>query len=192
MECYACGQAAERKCVRCHRPYCQAHGGGPRPFCRDCLSPVRAAPSGATYRGSLVALLAAVGIAVWLLVSPPELPGESQAGEPLTGEVRPPAGSDLRSSGPSLSPGGTPTPSATPTPAATPTPTPSPAATPTPALPNFVDYEVQEGDTLLSIAERYPRPGVSAYEQAQAIAFWNKIDFDNPAIRPGDRLKVPQ
>ncbi len=181
MECYSCGRAAERRCVRCHRPYCQAHGGGPRPFCRDCLSPLRAAPSGLPYRGSLLALLVGAGIAVWLLVRPPSLPGETETGEPLTREMRPPAAA--------VSEGPTPTPTVVPSP--TPTPTPPPP-TPTPSLPNFVDYEVQPGDTLLSIAERYPRPGVSALEQAQAIAFWNNVDFYNPAIRPGDRLKIPQ
>jgi len=177
MECYACGRAAERRCLRCHRPYCQGHGGGARPFCRDCLSPLRAVPSGATYRGSLLALLVAAGLAIWLLVRPPAPPREREAGEPLPGPMRAaaaPAGSQQ------------------PTPTPPPIPTPTPPPTPTPALPNFVDYEVQPGDTLLGIAQRYPRPGVSALEQAQAIAFWNNIDYFSPTIRPGQQLKIPQ
>ncbi|MCS7276895.1 MAG: LysM peptidoglycan-binding domain-containing protein [Dehalococcoidia bacterium] len=190
MECYSCGRAAERRCVRCHRPYCQAHGGGARPFCRECLSPARAAPSGAVYRGSLLALLTGAGIAIWLLVSPPALPGELEPGEPLMGQMRPPPASVGAQPSPSPAPSPTPTPTLTPAP--TPTPSPTPTPTPTPALPRFVDYEVQPGDTLLGIAERFPRPGVSTLEQAQAIAFWNNVDFYNPNIRPGDRLKIPQ
>src|SRR3990170_2500778 len=149
MDCYACDQEATQRCSRCGNPYCRDHGDDPssssgQALCAGCLDPVNAAPSATVFRASVFALLVASVLALWLLIRPPSLPGESS-------EVSQPRPSPI--STPLLpSPGATPTrgPAASPTPQ----PSPSPSATPQPS-----EYIVVEGDTLYGIAEAY---GVSA------------------------------
>src|SRR3990172_4538659 len=68
MECYACANQATRQCRRCARIYCELHGGD---LCAECLSPASALPSFNLYRGSLLALLIATAVALWLIVRPP-------------------------------------------------------------------------------------------------------------------------
>src|SRR3990170_2310689 len=118
MNCYLCDNEASQRCPRCGSPFCGDHG---EDLCADCLNPVNAAPSGAFFRTSLLALLLGSVLALWLLVRPPGLPGDS------SGVVIPEA-----------SPQATPTPAASPTPAtpiagatAEPTPTATPVPTPT-------------------------------------------------------------
>ena len=74
MDCYACDQESTQRCSRCGNPYCRGHGDD---LCADCLDPVSAAPSSAVFRASLLGLLIASVLALWLLVRPPSLPGES-------------------------------------------------------------------------------------------------------------------
>ena len=74
MDCYLCDQEATQRCPRCDNPYCSDHG---EDLCADCLNPINAAPSGAFFRASLFALLVGSVLALWLLVRPPGLPGES-------------------------------------------------------------------------------------------------------------------
>ena len=87
-----------------------------------------------------------------------------------------------------------PTPTVEFSPAARPSPTPSPSATVTPsptATPAVKQYTVQSGDTLIAIAGTLAPPGVSAFEFAQQIAAANGIDFNNPALQPGQVLTIP-
>src|SRR5947208_1867407 len=82
MECYACDREATQRCSRCGNAYCSEHGGDPdapggQALCAECLDPVSATPSGTVFRASLFALLGTSVLALWLLVRPPALPGES-------------------------------------------------------------------------------------------------------------------
>src|SRR3990172_6953571 len=74
MNCYLCENEASQRCPRCGNPFCGDHG---EDLCADCLNPVNAAPSGAVFRASLRALLLCSVLALWLLVRPPGLPGDS-------------------------------------------------------------------------------------------------------------------
>jgi len=74
MDCYLCDNEASQRCPRCGNPFCGDHG---EDLCADCLNPVNAAPSGAFFRASLLALLLGSVLALWLLIRPPGLPGES-------------------------------------------------------------------------------------------------------------------
>jgi len=76
MECYACDQEGTARCPRCGNSYCTEHGDD---LCAQCLDPATGAPSGAVFRLSLFALLAASVLALWLLIRPPSLPGETAA-----------------------------------------------------------------------------------------------------------------
>ena len=77
MTCYVCGKEATRRCPRCAKPYCDEHGDE---LCAACQDPASAIPSGTVFRGSLLALLVASVLALWLLIQPPGLPG-GEAGE---------------------------------------------------------------------------------------------------------------
>ncbi len=178
MECYACDNQASKQCRRCARVYCELHGGD---LCAECLSPSSALPSFNLYRGSLLALLIGTAVALWLIVQPPGS-GDSEVlvtgftPEAIaTGEAR----------------DATPQPTTSPTSAATsPAPTATPGApTPTPTAEQRT-YEVQDGDTLLSIAQKTAPPGVSPFDYANQIASANGLGSDN-LINPGDTLVLP-
>jgi len=196
MNCYACDQEATQRCSRCGNPYCRDHGDDPstgspsetsesarrtgQAFCADCLDPASAAPSGTVFRASVFALLVASVLALWLIVRPPSLPGESS--ELLKPQASPSAttpspGTSPRASA-SPSPGGSPAA----TPGASATPAPSHGATPAPAP---IQYTVVQGDSLYGIADKF---GVSA----QALADANGLNLNDPILHPGDKLVIPQ
>ena len=168
MDCYACDQEATQRCSLCGNSYCHDHGGD---VCAGCLRPVNAVPSGGVFRASIFALLLASVLALWLLVRPPSLPGESPAPKPSPTSTP-------------VVPGRTPTPTRGPTPSPTVQPTPSPT-------PGFFEYEVRVGDTLMDIAQQYAPPGVAPFTFAQQIAQLNGIDF-NALILPGKKLLIPR
>jgi LysM domain len=174
MECYACDNQATRQCTRCSRVYCELHGGD---LCAECLRPAGALPSFNLYRGSLLALIIGSGLALWLLVQPPG-EGESEsvviAGTTPTTVLTPVESTS------------TPPPAASPT--ASPTSRPArPTRTPTPE-PRI--YIVQEGDTLLSIAEATVPDGSNPVNYANRIAQANGISQD--AVLPlGEELILP-
>ena len=193
MSCYACGRDAVHRCPRCGKPYCDEHGGE---LCAACQDPSSAVPSGALFRGSLLALLVGSVLALWLLIQPPGASEETgaQAGQPsatrtptVTPTVRPsasvtPTGTPRATATgtPGGTPGISPTPGATPTLAATPTPAPTPTPEPSP----FEEYTVQQGDSLSSIAQRF---GTTADELARinGITDPNTLDI-------GQKLQVPR
>src|SRR5574341_207807 len=171
MECYACDQEATQNCSRCGNAYCPQHGNE-QGLCASCLDPVNAAPSSATYRLALFALLGFSVLALWLIVRPPSLPGES------SGAIRPLPTTEA-----------TPTPPVLATPEETPagdTPAPSAEPTPAPTEPPAgpIEYTVVDGDTWYGIADAF---GVDA-EQLAAYNGYTLEDF----INPGQVLLIPQ
>ncbi len=181
MECYACDQEATQRCSRCGDAYCPDHGDDPdapggQALCADCLDPVNATPSGTVFRASLFGLLIASVLALWLLIRPPSLPGES------SGAIQP-----LPTTPPAAFPTGatptTPTPEASP--GATPASQPTPEATVAPA-PTPLQYTMQEGDTVSGVAAAY---GIS-YLDLLAV---NGLTEDEAALlQPGDVIVIPQ
>jgi LysM repeat protein len=188
MDCYLCDKEASLRCPRCGSPFCPDHGEDPatagpgQALCADCLNPVNAAPSGAFFRGSLLALLLVSVLALWFLVRPPGLPGESSG-------VIVPEGSPLPSPLPiTPSPAAvTPTPTApapTPTVAPTPTPPPPPPTPTEPPAPEPIEYTVLEGDSWNLIADAY---GIDP----ESLAAYNGLTLDD-IIKPGDVILIPQ
>ena len=171
MDCYLCDNEASQRCPRCGNPYCGDHG---EDLCADCLNPVNAAPSGAFFRASLLALLLGSVLALWLLVRPPGLPSDS------SGFVIPEASPQPVTPTPAASATAEPTPTATATPTAVPTPT----AAPTEEPPAPIEYTVVDGDTWYGIAEAF---GVDAASLAAA----NSLTLED-IIQPGDVLLIPQ
>jgi hypothetical protein len=166
MGCYACEQVATKRCSRCGRGYCQEHGGE---LCAECLAPVSATPSNIVFRSSLFALLVASVLALWLLVRPPDLPGEesSVAPQQTALDATQAAGESPAAESPTTAP------------EATPSPAPE---TPPPAAP--AQYTVVEGDTWFGIAGTL---GVDA----EALAAANGRTLED-FIQPGEVLVVPQ
>jgi hypothetical protein len=183
MECYACEQEAIQRCSRCGNAYCSDHGDDPaatpgQTFCADCLDPVNATPSGVVFRASLLGLFIASVLALWLLIRPPSLPGESTGAIqplPTTSPISPPGES---SPSPGVSPEATQPPEATPVPE-TPAPTDAPAPTP-------IQYTMQEGDTVSGVAAAY---GISYLDLLAANGLTEELAL---TLQPGDVIVVPQ
>ncbi len=189
MDCYACDREATQRCSRCGNGYCAGHGDGAaaggqalstgpgRALCAECLDPVNATPSSATFRVSLFALLGVSVLALWLLVRPPPLPGES------SGSIRPlPTTSPIFTTQPTASPAASPGVSATPAASAGATPEPTPE--PTAAGP--IEYVMQEGDTVSGVAEAY---GISYLD---LLAFNGLTEEEAQVLQPGDVILIPQ
>lgn len=137
--CHYCNRPAEQECPTCGRLYCGMHG---EDVCLRCMAPESAAPSAAVYRGSILALVAATAVALFLLVRPP-------SSESAPDNVR-----TLPTPTTSISATATPTVPGTPGQGATAQATQStPAASPTPA--GQQSYTVQSGDTLEGIAQQF-------------------------------------
>jgi len=190
MTCYVCGKEATHRCPRCAKLYCDEHGDE---LCAACQDPASAIPSGAVFRGSLLALLVASVLGLWLHLQPPGLPG----GEPGEEAVLPlPTITPVSVASPTLTPPATPTatptatpsptPEATPSPTLSPTPepTPTPMPTPTPEPPPFTEYEVQPGDTLSAIAQAF---GTTIDELVRI----NGLASQDVIIDVGQKLLVP-
>ena len=85
---------------------------------------------------------------------------------------------------PTITSTATATPTETPVPTDTPTSTATPTETLTPTASGPFTYDVQEGDSLFSIAERFN------VDLLVLIAI-NNLDPQNPVIRIGDQLTIP-
>ena len=175
MSCYSCEREDTQRCSRCGNDYCADHGAA---LCAACLDPLNATPSTSAFRIALGGLLVGSVLALWLIIRPPSVPGET---------------SDIIQSDPSATPALTPqgsgSPSTTtPVPAtatAAPTPTAVPVtAVPTDVPPEPIEYVVQEGDTWNSIAAAY------GYDAA-TLASINGFDLEH-VLHPGDVLVIPQ
>jgi len=173
--CHYCERPAEAECPTCGRLYCEEHGDD---VCLRCMQPETATPAPIIYKGSLLALVVASLVAIFLVISPPE-------SESRNSSVRPMA---------TATPGqatATPTqaPDATPTPAGTPDPSPTPSGTQTAeAAPANATGErshtVVLNDTLSTIAERY---GTTV---EAIVALNNGVDESTP-LQPGQVLRIP-
>ncbi len=175
MECYACDNQATRQCRRCSRVYCEVHGDD---LCAECLRPASALPSFNLYRGSLLALLVGTAVALWLLVRPP---GQGDGEEIRLAQLTP-----TSVVSPAATTPGTPTAGGTQTPGPSLTSTPGAAPTRTPQT-----YVVQEGDTLIDIAELHAPPGVEPFDYAAQIAILNGIEMTADQISVGQTLLLP-
>src|SRR6188508_1690683 len=80
FSCHYCENPAESECRTCGRLYCSEHGDD---VCLRCMAPEAAVPSAAVYRGSILALVIATLVVVFLLVRPPE----TQSGTALVREL---------------------------------------------------------------------------------------------------------
>jgi hypothetical protein len=177
MECYACADQATRQCRRCARVYCEMHGAD---LCAECLSPASALPSFNLYRGSLLALLVGSALAIWLLVRPT---GDGSGPEIALADITPTA---VVTEVANTSTPGSATVVRTSTPRRASTATPAATATP-----GTRPYIVQDGDTLLSIAERFAPPGIEPMEYARRIAFASGLSSTEEPIAPGQTLVLP-
>ncbi len=145
MQCYACERQDTSPCTRCGKTYCPEHGAD---LCSACLDPVVAAPSSSAFRIALFALLGASVLALWLLVRPPSLPGDT-GGVVLEPDATPDFTPGLTpDTGDTRTPTGTGAPQPTTTSSPTPEPTPTPTAAP-------IEHLVVSGDTWSGVAELY-------------------------------------
>ena len=181
MDCYLCDQEATQRCPRCGNPYCSDHG---EDLCADCLNPLNAAPSGTFFRASLFALLLGSVLALWLLIRPPGLPGESSG--VIVPEPSPNASPEPITPEPPLTPTAEPTPTPTPEPTPEPTPKPTPEPTPTPEPEGPLEYIMQEGDTISGIADFF---GVSFLD---ILAVNGLTEEEALFLQPGDVLVIPE
>ncbi|MGE3074725.1 MAG: LysM peptidoglycan-binding domain-containing protein [Dehalococcoidia bacterium] len=178
--CHYCENPAEAECPTCGRLYCTEHG---EDVCLRCMAPEAAAPSGAVYRGSVLALVIATIVVVFLLVSPPE----TKSGNSLVRDL-PTSTAAVAATATPTAPGnatqptprpGTQVPSSV-TPATPTTPEPTVQGSPTPAGKTYV---MQAGDTLSAVAASY---GVSVADIVAA----------NPGLNPdaiaiGTEIRIP-
>ncbi len=142
--CHYCDREAESECSTCGRLYCEQHGDD---VCMRCMSPESATPSAVVYRGSVVALVVASFVAVFLLVRPPESKSSADPSRLLAT-----ATSATGATATPTRPGSNPT--RTTSPAVSITPGGSPAAGTPGASPSAQKktYTVVGGDTLSGIA----------------------------------------
>jgi len=180
MECYACDLEATQRCSRCGNAYCAEHGGDPnapggQALCAECLDPVSATPSGTVFRASLFALLGTSVLALWLLIRPPGLPGESSKAlaPPPTASPNAPAETAPGTAAPGATAG------ATPAAEVTPAPTPPPAAPP-------LQYVMQEGDTVSGVAAAH------GIRYLDLLAFNGLSEDQATLLHPGDIILIPQ
>jgi LysM repeat protein len=178
MQCHACDQEAAQRCTRCGNPYCPEHGDG---LCSVCSDPAAAAPSSGVFRIAFFGLLGGSVLALWLLVRPPSVPGESDVisrpeptATPAEATAAPEGATPVVS--PTAAPEGE-----TPAPTPVPTEAPPPAETPPPGP---VTYVVQEGDTWFAIASAY---GVDP----EALAATNGRTLDD-FLQIGETIVIPQ
>lgn len=149
--CHYCDRPAEEECPTCGRLYCHEHG---EDVCLRCMAPESAVPSALVYRGSILTLVVATLVTVFLLIRPPA--DKSQASLVREIPTPTPAISATATPTPPRTPtqsGGSETPVSTPeTPGASPTAAETPEATPTTGTNVHI---VQSGDTLSGIAAQY-------------------------------------
>ncbi|MCC6385914.1 MAG: LysM peptidoglycan-binding domain-containing protein [Dehalococcoidia bacterium] len=145
--CHYCNRPAEEECSTCGRLYCLEHG---EDVCLRCLAPEAATPSGNVYRGSLLALVAASLVALFLWFSPPA----SKTEQDTARSVATATPSFLATATPTR-PGATPsrtTVASSPTAAGSATAAPGGTAPASPTTAGAKTYTVQPGDTLSGIA----------------------------------------
>jgi hypothetical protein len=177
LTCFACEREPTRQCSRCGRPYCEDHG---EELCDVCLEPASGVPSFSLYRGSLLALLIATALAVWLLIQPSG--DESEAG------LRPIILTPTSEAAAAETPSAEETPSGEQTPAAGETPGAEATATPEAAGPGGT-YTVVSGDSLFSICAAQV-PGMDPNACVEQVVQLNQLPGPD-AISVGQELTLP-
>lgn len=153
--CHYCNRPAEAECPTCGRLYCAEHGDD---VCLRCMSPESATPSALVYRGSVLTLVIASLVALFLVLRPPEratdngvvrvVPTNTAAVSATATPTPPVTRTPAATTTAAATPGASPSPSASPSPAGSPTASATPAAGPR-------TYVVRSGDTLSSIAAEH-------------------------------------
>jgi LysM repeat protein len=180
FSCHYCENPAERECPTCGRLYCGEHGDD---VCLRCMAPEAAVPSAAVYRGSILALVIATLVVVFLLVRPPE----TKSGPTLVREL-PTSTAAVSATATATRQGGntegTPRPGTQVPSSVTPgTAEPTQAgATPSPTRAGET-YVMQQGDTLSAVAASY---GVTV---ADIVAANPGLNPDTIAI--GTEIRIP-
>jgi Tfp pilus assembly protein FimV len=145
-------------------------------------------PSFNLYRGALLVMLVGTAVAVFLLVRPP---GETRGSSPVfvsqAQRTATASTSDVRETPTAETPEAT-TPEATTTPQQSVTPEASAAPTEGP----FIEYTVQEGDSLFSIAEAHQPANATITEYMLAIATLNGFTVENPILPVESILLLPR
>jgi LysM repeat protein len=175
--CRFCDNPATGRCEECGRFYCAQHGDV---VCATCGDPNRGVPGAVLFRGTLLALVAGVVVAVVLIVNPPETDSEEDSPPVATVAEQTEATAIA-----TISPEATGTSEdagteETEPPASTPAPTGTATASATPA---GETYTVEFGDTLSGIADQF---GVTLDELIEA----NDIADPNN-VEPGTVLVIP-
>lgn len=179
--CYYCENSAEAECPTCGRLYCGEHGDD---VCLRCMSPESAAPSAAIYRGSILVLVIASLITLFLIVRPPEnksatnlvrdLPTSTAAVSTTATPTRPGGGATTTPrTGTQVPSSVTPV---SPTTVASPTAAASPTAT-------GRTYVMKSGDTLSAVAASF---GVTV---AELLAANPGLNANTIAV--GAEIKIP-
>lgn len=186
--CHYCTRPAEAECPTCGRLYCAEHG---EDVCLRCLAPESATPSAKVFRGSVVALVAASLVAVFLVVRPPESKSTADSARtvatatPIVTVTATPTRQASRTPSPpppaSVTPGASAAATGAP-PSASASASASPSAPATAA--GQQTYTVKAGDTISGIAAQF---GVDADSLLAA----------NPGVTPqtlqiGAVLKIPK
>ena len=196
MTCFACEQEPTQQCPRCGRPYCDDHG---EDVCDACLEPSSGLPSFTLYRGSLIALLIATGLAIFLILQPPGDDTNAAFGPTLVtpqptatvpaAVTTPPPNGTQQPQG-TQAPQGT-RPTGTTTPGTNPTAT-RPAGTATPGTGGGSGtVTVAAGDTLSSICDRVKPASMSNPDCVDFIVTQNNLTNAND-ISVGETLRVPR
>lgn len=178
--CHYCDNPAERECPTCGRLYCSEHGDD---VCLRCMAPEAAVPSAAVYRGSILALVIATLVVVFLLVRPPE----TESGPALVREL-PTSTAAVSATATATAPGGagegTPRPgTAVPSSVTPATAGPTQAGATTSPTPAGETYVMKQGDTLSDVAASY---GVTV---ADIVAANPGLNPDTIAI--GTEIRIP-
>jgi LysM repeat protein len=181
LTCYYCDNSAEAECPTCGRLYCGEHGDD---VCLRCMSPEAASPSAAVYRGSVLALVIASLITLFLIIRPPESRSATNLARDLptaTPAVNATATPTQRGGSSNSTPQpGTQVPSSV-TPVS-PTAAASPGTTAT-ATPSGKTYVMKQGDTLSAVAASF---GVTIAELLAA-----NPGLDPNTIAVGTEIKIP-
>ncbi|MGB4860935.1 MAG: LysM peptidoglycan-binding domain-containing protein [Tepidiformaceae bacterium] len=178
--CHYCENPAEAECPTCGRLYCSEHG---EDVCLRCMAPEAAVPNAAVYRGSLLALVLATLVVVFLLVRPPT----TKSGNTLARDL-PTSTAAVGATATPTEPGSgvQPTPRAgTQVPSSVTATTPAVGGATTVPSPTIAGntYIMKPGDTLSAVAASY---GVSVADIVAA----------NPGINPetiaiGTEIRIP-
>jgi LysM repeat protein len=171
--CHYCDRPAEAQCPTCGRLYCPEHGDD---VCLRCLSPESATPSVIAYRGSIVALVLATIVVIFLVVRPPESKSAADSVRSI-GTSTPAVGATATPTRP-----GGPTRTATVEATASAQPSGTPTVAGSPTAPGERTYTVKTGDTLSGIAAQF---------NITVAALRSANPGTTDTIQPGDVLKIP-